>query len=50
MLPCGPLRRNQLRGSTEVSMLSTDALPPVRYVAGLYPGDPLVPFVPPGLV
>lgn len=31
-------------------MVSTDALPPVRYVAGLVPGDPLVPFVPPGLL
>jgi hypothetical protein len=28
----------------------TDVLPPVRYVEGLVPGDPLVPLTPPGLV
>jgi hypothetical protein len=33
-----------------MTMLSTDDLPPVRCVAGLRPGDPFVPFVPPGLV
>src|SRR5579862_8792961 len=33
-----------------MSTLSSDALPLVRYVAALFPGDPLLPFVPPGLV
>jgi hypothetical protein len=43
-------KKSVTRLEQKVSMLSTDALPPVRYVAGLNPGGPLVPFVPPGLV
>ena len=45
-----PAKKSATRYYTEVSTLSTDALPPVRYVAGLFPGDPFLPFVPPGLI